>query len=99
MSLHRIETFTRHDDKHGWKICVGDDVVAFSTIGFDTEAEMLDSLFGIFLGTWDLSFLGLYQKWQDGLSRLKLPDDSPPVRIAAEQPPVVAAEVGERANE
>lgn len=66
MSLHRMELTEREDGKHGWRIMVGDDIVATEhSKGYNNTKDALDALFGIFLGTWDTSFLELYEKWQN----------------------------------
>lgn len=63
--LHEMETYEREDGKRGWRITVGDDVVATDGgQGYNNEEDCLAGLFGLFFGTWDESFLGLYEKWQ-----------------------------------
>ena len=65
MSLHHMEITDRPDGKHGWQITVGDDIVATDHgQGYNNKQDALHSLFGIFLGTWDTSFLDLYEQWQ-----------------------------------
>lgn len=67
--LHHMETYEREDGKRGWRITVGTgenaDVVATDGgQGYGNEEDALSGLFGNFFGTWDESFLELYQKWQ-----------------------------------
>jgi hypothetical protein len=54
----------RGDGKWTWVIKVGDDVVASdANQGYENEKDCLHSLFGMFFGTWDESYLDLYEKW------------------------------------
>jgi hypothetical protein len=64
MSTHNIETYQRADSKWSWRINVGGDIVATDGgQGYENKKDMLNSLFGIFFGTFDESFLTLYQEW------------------------------------
>lgn len=64
-NFHTMETYEREDGKRGWRIKVGDEVVATDGgQGYNNEEDALTGLFGVFFGTWDQSFLDLYQKWQ-----------------------------------
>jgi hypothetical protein len=65
-ALRSMETYERADGKRGWRIKVQDDVVATDgNQGYENEGDALNSLFGIFFGAWDDSFLELYAKWQN----------------------------------
>jgi hypothetical protein len=69
-ALRSMETYEREDGKRGWRIKVVDDVVATDgNQGYENEEDALDSLFGIFFGAWDESFLELYAKWQNYASQ------------------------------
>lgn len=62
---HSMETYQRADGKRGWRIKVDDDIVATDGgQGYNNEQDCLAGLFGNFFGTWDESFLELYEKWQ-----------------------------------
>jgi len=62
-----------------WSIWIGDPpvVLAYSGHGYANESDCLHSLFGIFFGTWDESFLANYGKWMK-YSGEKVPYDLPP---------------------
>jgi hypothetical protein len=64
MSLHHVEDYTDDAGETRWRITVGDDVVAVSPDGYTDRRNALHSLFGIWFGNWDESFLSLYQEWQ-----------------------------------
>lgn len=48
-----------------WQIKRGEDTVA-NGIWYSTKQECLDSLFGLFFGSYDMSFLEMHYDWQDG---------------------------------
>lgn len=63
---HSVETYEREDGKRGWRIKSGDDIVATDGgQGYNNEEDALTGLYNIFFGSYDTSFLELYQKWQD----------------------------------
>jgi hypothetical protein len=63
MNVNHIETYL-DGGHHCWRILDEDnEVVADSDGGYATEHEALTSLFGIFFGDYDESFLVLYAKW------------------------------------
>lgn len=64
MSLHSVEHYVDDAGEHRWRIKVGDDVIAVSPDGYTDKRNALHSLFGIWFGNWDESFLALYQEWQ-----------------------------------
>jgi hypothetical protein len=65
MSLHHVETYETHDGKTGFRIKVGDDIIANDARqGYNNRQDALHSLFGIWFGNWDESFLALYNEWQ-----------------------------------
>lgn len=64
MSLHHVETYTDDVGETRWRITVGGEVVAVSPDGYTDKRNALHSLFGIWFGNWDESFLTLYQEWQ-----------------------------------
>lgn len=78
MSLHKIYTGERGDGKWSWHIKVGDDIVASdASQGYNNEQDALHSLFGIFFGTWDESFLDAYARWQSyGGEQSNLPPEA-----------------------
>lgn len=99
MSLHHMEITERADGKHGWRITVGDDVVATDHgQGYNNEQDVLHSLFGLFLGTWDTSFLDLYAKWQsyegEGYDLPEGAEEGVPVRIEDDSLPEQFADAG-----
>lgn len=91
MSLHSIEAYQRDDGKWSWRVTVGDDVIASdASQGYERKKDCLHSLFGLWFGTWDESFLALYQEWQSYAGEAyEVPPEAqagPPVHIAASQP-------------
>ena len=64
MTVHHIETYEAQG-KHFWRITTDDDkvLVADSLGGHDTKHEALKSMFGLFFGDYDESFLTLYAEW------------------------------------
>lgn len=86
--LHNVETYERADGKRGWRVRSGDDIVATDGgQGYNNEEDCLAGFFGCFFGEWDMTFLELYQKWQqyDGQSsKYTIPPEAmegPPVRV------------------
>lgn len=64
-NLHSMEMYNRADGKVAWRVSVGGDIVATDAgQGYENEKDALAGLFGLWFGTWDESFLALYQKWQ-----------------------------------
>ena len=64
MTVHHIE-ITQTGSGYDWYIRNDDVIVANSFKSFPSRYEALKSLFGIFFGTWDESFLELYAKWME----------------------------------
>lgn len=67
--LHHMETYKRRDGKYAWRITVGtgesaDIVATDGGQGYENEKDCLAGLMGNFFGTWDDSFLEVYQRWQ-----------------------------------
>jgi hypothetical protein len=86
-----MELVTRQDGRYGWRINVGDDVVATDgSQGYENKKDALHSLFGVFFGDWDESFLTLYADWQayhpDQYTKVPGTEDGPPVRIVGGDP-------------
>jgi uncharacterized protein YegP (UPF0339 family) len=79
MDHHRMTVYQDDSGEWRWHLAVGSEVVATSCEGegFKNEADCLHSLFGIFFGTWDESFLANYGKWMK-YSGEKVPYDLPP---------------------
>jgi hypothetical protein len=70
MTVHHIETYRDHTEKHFWRITDDEgELIADSLKGHETRTESLKSLFSLFFGDYDESFLTLYAEWnpQDGL--------------------------------
>lgn len=64
-NLHSMEMYKNEAGKFGFRIKMGDDVVAGDMHqGYENEKDCLQALFGQFFGEWDETFLGLYNKWQ-----------------------------------
>jgi len=94
MSLHSIEVYQEEHQLNEsvslgdwrWRVKVGDNIVADSAEGYRNKKDCLHSLFGLWFGTWDESFLGLYNEWQSyaGETYDVPPEaqDGPPVHIA-----------------
>lgn len=81
-ALRSMETYERADGKRGWRIKVQDDVVATDgNQGYENEYDSLNSLFGIFFGAWDSSFLELYNKWQEYAEQRGQETPEPYVRL------------------
>jgi uncharacterized protein YegP (UPF0339 family) len=83
----------RADGKWQWQIKVGDDVVASdASQGYENKQDALHSLFLIFFGDWNETFLTLYADWQAYAGEAgSLPEgaeDGPPVRVNTSLPPV-----------
>lgn len=64
MSDHKIECYQDARGEYRWRIRVGDDIVADSSEGYTDKRNALTSLFGIYFGQYDESFLELYGQWQ-----------------------------------
>lgn len=74
MSLQQIQDFQDESGKHRWRIVVlppkgagADDEVAPHIIatsqGYDTRRDMLTSFFSVFFGSYDDSYLAMYNEW------------------------------------
>jgi hypothetical protein len=63
MSIHHVEVYVDAAGENRWRINVDDDIVADSGEGYKNRKDLLNSLFGIFFGTFDESYLTLYQEW------------------------------------
>lgn len=64
MSVHSINTFEDKAGEHRWNIrAENGDIIADSSEGYKNRADMLKSLFSIFFGDYDESFLTLYAEW------------------------------------
>lgn len=65
-----------------WRIKIDGNIVADSGEGYKQERNALHSLFGIFFGSYDTSWLDLYTKWQN-YSGEQVPE--PNVRMVSPQ--------------
>lgn len=77
MSIHTVESYKREgDNKLGWRVRVGDDVVATDGgQGYENKKDMLDAFFGMYFGTYDESFLELYAEWNPPVTEQDKADD------------------------
>ncbi len=87
MTDHSIETYQDENGDHRWKIVqhypsrkhLGlpvDEIVAQSAVGYEDKNEMFKSLFGIFFGDYDDSFLSAYNEWHPEMGQVELiPDE------------------------
>lgn len=76
MSIHTVEKYKRPDGKLGWRVRVGDDVVATDGgQGYENKKDMLDSFFGLYFGQYDESFLELYAEWNPPVTEQDKADD------------------------
>jgi uncharacterized protein YegP (UPF0339 family) len=101
MSLHTINTYQDKQGQWRWNISVTpgtpggtpDDVVADSAQGYDSKHEMLTSFFGVYFGTYDDSFLELYQEWNPS-------DDGQgvPSSVVVNEAPSVEEQAGAETN-
>jgi len=95
-NYNHVEHYRRADNKWAWRIKVGANVVATDGgQGYENEIDCLASLFGIWFGTWDESFLSLYEQWQSGGgATYELPPEAQegaPVHVATEHAEITAA--------
>lgn len=91
MSLHTVEDYTREDGKLGWRVRVGGDIVAVDGgQGYENKKDMLQSFFGLFFGTYDESFLELYNEWK--------PDGGPQTEQEAADDAALNSETGVTTN-
>src|SRR5438309_2123750 len=87
MSQHTIQTYQEESTNADWRwrIVVKDtgDVVADSGEGYRNKKDMLNSLFGIFFGDYDETFLDLYVEWnpEDDPMGVQRQPDAPPVEV------------------
>lgn len=91
MSLHSVHVGERGDGKWSWTVKVGDDIVASdASQGYNNKQDCLHSLFGLWFGTWDESFLDFYTEWQSYAGEAyEVPPEAqagPPVNIQAPHP-------------
>lgn len=63
MSVQNIETYQEDDGKYCWRITGPGGIIADSGMAYSKRADMLKSLFSIFFGDYDESFLALYAEW------------------------------------
>ena len=87
MTVKRIE-ITETPEGFNWYIKDEDHVIANSFSASPTRHEALTSLFGIFFGDYDESFLTLYAEWNPDGQFVPTQDVGEPVSVqAAGDPP------------
>lgn len=83
MSVHSIETYEDKAGEHRWRIKAGNGaIIADSSEGYKNRVDMLKSLFSIFFGDYDESFLTLYAEWNPEENQPELPFE--PEQVPAE---------------
>lgn len=95
MSLHTVEDYKREDGKLGWRVTVGEGdnkkvVATDGGQGYENKKDMLQSFFGLFFGTYDESFLELYNEWK--------PDGGPQTEQEADDDAILNSETGVTTN-
>lgn len=91
MSLHTVEDYKREDGKLGWRVRVDDNIIATDGgQGYENKKDMLQSFFGLFFGTYDESFLELYNEWK--------PDGGPQTEQEAADDAALNSETGVTTN-
>jgi hypothetical protein len=103
-NLHHVETYETKDDKIGWRVTVGDNIISSDARqGYENEKDALQAFFGQFFGEWDETFLGLYQQWQGyagtGYEPGVLAQEGVPVRIREDESAKATATLEERREE
>jgi uncharacterized protein YegP (UPF0339 family) len=68
---NKVETYKRSDGKWAWRITakrgnLPDAIIATDGgQGYENEADALNSLFSVFFGTYDTSFLAAHNRWAE----------------------------------
>ena len=102
--LHHMELLECADGTVSWRISDDDGGMEILSAGHKNKQQALHHLFGIFLGTWDDSFLAMYEQWQSYAGEdYPLPEGAeagPPVRIEDAMPEAFAgpAQPGDSAS-